>query len=448
MRTQVLAMPPPMTERPAEPVVVAAAVDPATMAPAPALIWVQLTVVHRVQRLTGVHRAQRTRPAARMAAGRVHPAPPMGPARTAAPVRSPVAGDLTDGLATDGLSGTVSDVVQTVSTVGSSGPLQDIVNTSGLLHGLDVNNLDNVLGGSLGGNALGGNGLDGVLGATNGITPVVSNLGDSAVQPVDPVVSAAGHAVDTVAGGGGIGDVLNGAGNDVGNLVDAVRGDIDSVTSNGVVGNVVDGLGDSVLNGAVGGGGLLADTPLDWTAGRWCAGEQQPAPGRQLLAVEPHSARCRHRSIAGPVERGRGQRCAVASGSNDLVDTNIGPSSSDNGVNANLLGASQDSGALIDADAGHTQQASPITVDAATNADQFQFPALAGTGADSLVGETGQLPGDLVTVDTRRWLAAAVGEAERTALADISGPDGVLDSPTGDGTHIAVNTRTPRSRAR
>jgi hypothetical protein len=27
------------------------------------------------------------------------------------------------------------------------------------------------------------------------------------------------------------------------------------------------------------------------------------------------------------------------SGSNDLVDTNIGPNSSDNGVNANLLGA-------------------------------------------------------------------------------------------------------------
>jgi hypothetical protein len=40
----------------------------------------------------------------------------------------------------------VSDVTQTVSTLGSSGPLQDIVNTSSLLDGLGVNNLDNVLG--------------------------------------------------------------------------------------------------------------------------------------------------------------------------------------------------------------------------------------------------------------------------------------------------------------
>jgi len=72
----------------------------------------------------------------------------------------------------------LSDAVQTVGPIGSSAPLQDIVNTSALLDGVGVDNLDNALGGSLGGNALGGNGLDGVLGATNGITPVVSNLGD------------------------------------------------------------------------------------------------------------------------------------------------------------------------------------------------------------------------------------------------------------------------------
>ena len=51
------------------------------------------------------------------------------------------------------------------------------MNTPGLLDGLGVNNLDNVLGGSLGGDGLGGNGLDGVLGATNEITPVVSIQG-------------------------------------------------------------------------------------------------------------------------------------------------------------------------------------------------------------------------------------------------------------------------------
>ena len=80
-------------------------------------------------------------------------------------------------------------------------------------------------------------------------------------------MSAAGQAVDTVAGGGSVGDVLNGAGNDAGTLIDALRGDVDSVTSNGIVGNVVDGLGDNVLTGAVGGGGLLAGTPLDGLQG-------------------------------------------------------------------------------------------------------------------------------------------------------------------------------------
>ena len=141
------------------------------------------------------------------------------------------------------------------------------MNTPGLLDGLGVNNLDNVLGGSLGGDGLGGNGLDGVLGATNAITPVVSNLGDSASNQIDPVVSAAGQAVDTVAAGGSVGDVLNGAGNDAGALIDALRSDIDSATSNGIVVNVVDGLGDNVVTGAVGGGGLLAGTPLDGLQG-------------------------------------------------------------------------------------------------------------------------------------------------------------------------------------
>ena len=92
-------------------------------------------------------------------------------------------------------------------------------------------------------------------------------------------------------------------------LVDAVRGDIDSVTSNGIVGNVVDGLGDSVLTGAVGGGGLLAGTPVDGVQGDGAlvsssllGGDDSSSPS-SLIA-----ARCRYRSIAGPGERGRGQR--------------------------------------------------------------------------------------------------------------------------------------------
>ena len=47
----------------------------------------------------------------------------------------------------------MSDVTQSVGPIGSSAPLQDIVNTSSLLDGLGVHNLDNALGGSLGGNA-------------------------------------------------------------------------------------------------------------------------------------------------------------------------------------------------------------------------------------------------------------------------------------------------------
>ena len=335
----------------------------------------------------------------------------------------------------------MSDVTQTVSTLGSSGPLQDIVNTSSLLDGLGVNNLDNVLGGSLGGDGLGGNGLDGVLCATNGI---VSNLGDSASNLIDPVVSAAGQAVDTVAGGGSVGDVLNGAGSDAGTLIDALRGDVDSVTSNGIVGNVVDGLGDNVLTGAVGGGGLLAGTPLDGLQGDGALVSsnvlQAGDSSSPSSLIELGAGTDQSQGLLNVDAASDGGGSASGSGSNDLVDTNIGPSSSDNGVNANLLGSSQDSGALLDADAGQTQQAPLATVDAGTNADQFQFPALAGTGVDSLVGETGQLPGDLVTADTGDGLLPLSAEANDTALADVSGPDGVLDSPAGDGTHIAVNT--------
>ena len=224
-----------------------------------------------------------------------------------------------------------------VSTVrpqlGSSGPLQDIVNTSSLLDGLGVNNLDNVLGGSLGGDGLGGNGLDGVLGATNGITPAVSNLGDSASNLIDPVVSAAGQAVDTVAGGGSVGDVLNGAGNDAGTLIDAVRGDVDTVTSNGVVGNVVDGLGDNVLTGAVGGGGLLAGTPVDGLQGDGAlvsssllGGDDSSSPS-SLVALGAGTDQSQGLVNVNAASDCGGSGSGSASGSNDLVDTNIGPSS-------------------------------------------------------------------------------------------------------------------------
>src|SRR4051794_30063770 len=181
---------------------------------------------------------------------------------------------------------------------------------------------------------------------------------------IDPVVSAAGQGVDTVAGGGSVGDLLNGAGNDAGTLVDAVRGDVDTVTSNGVVGNVVDGLGDNVLTGAVGGGGLLAGTPVDGLQGDGAlvsssllGGDDSSSPS-SLVALGAGTDQSQGLVNVNAASDGGGSGSGSASGSNDLLDTNIGPSSSsDNGVNANLLGSSQDSGALLDADAGQTQQA-------------------------------------------------------------------------------------------
>jgi hypothetical protein len=203
---------------------------------------------------------------------------------------------------------------------------------------------------------------------------------------------------------------------------------------------VVDGLGDNVLTGAVGGGGLLAGTPVDGLQG------DGALVSSSLLGGDDSSSPSSLIELGAGTDQSQGLVNVDAasdrggSGSNDLVDTNIGPNSSDNGVNANLLGSSQDSGALLDADAGQTQQAPLATVDAGTNADQFQFPALAGTGVDSLVGETGQLAGDVVTADTGDGLLPLSAQADDTAIADISGPDGVLSSPTDDGTHVAVNT--------
>jgi hypothetical protein len=56
------------------------------------------------------------------------------------------------------------------------------------------------------------------------------------------------------------------------------------------------------------------------------------------------------------------------------------------------------------------------------------------------VGETGQLSGDPVTVDAGDGLLPLSAQADDTHIADISGPDGVLGSPTDDGTHVAANT--------
>jgi hypothetical protein len=276
---------------------------------------------------------------------------------------------------------------------------------------------------------LGATGLGGVLDAANGIIPTVSAVGDSASGLVQPIVAGAGQAVDTVMAGGSVSNILDGTGNSTGNLVDAVRSDVDTVTSTGAVGNAMDGLGDNILTGSVGGGGLLADTPLAGAQGDGAllstsALQSNDSSSSSLIQAGAGTDQSQGLINVDAASNGSGD------GSHDVVDTNIGPSSSDNGANANLLGSSQDSGSLIDADAGQSQSSPLVTADAGTNADQFQFPALAGTGVDSLVGETGQLSGDPVSVDTGDSLLPA-------SLAAVSGPDGVLDG--GDGTHVGVD---------
>ena len=54
------------------------------------------------------------------------------------------------------------------------------------------------------------------------------------------------------------------------------------------------------------------------------------------------------------------------------------------------------------------------------------------------MGETGQLAGDPVSVDTGDSLLPLSAEADGQQIADISGPTGLLDG--GDGTHVALDT--------
>lgn len=122
--------------------------------------------------------------------------------------------------------------------------------------------------------------------------------------------------------------MINGAGNDSGTLVDAVRGDVDSVSSNGVVGNVVDGLGDNVLTGAVGGGGLLAGTPVDGQQGDGAlvsssllGGDDSSSPS-SLVALGAGTDQSQGLvNVDAASDRG-GSSSGSGSGSNDLVDTN------------------------------------------------------------------------------------------------------------------------------
>jgi hypothetical protein len=294
-------------------------------------------------------------------------------------------------------------VMQTVSAIGSGSPL-NILNGSGLLDGLGV----------------------------NGITDPVANL-------VNGVVADAGQTVGALGNGGNLGDFLNAASQGTGSLLDDVLNTAGSVTGSGTVGGIVDGIGNDVLNGAVGGAGLLNGTPL--------AGLQGDGAliSTNLLRGDDSSSESLIQLGAG-TDQSKGLIDVNAAGSHDapgsnnIIDANAGPSTSGNGANASLLGANPDSTAsLINLDAGQHQGPTLATVDAGTNADQFSFPALNGTGADALVGEVGQIAGS-PTGDIGGALLPASVAVDGNALADIGATGTLGDTTVSDGTHIDLNT--------
>jgi hypothetical protein len=294
-------------------------------------------------------------------------------------------------------------VMQTVSSIGSGGPL-NILNGNGLLDGLGV----------------------------NGITDPVANL-------VNGVVADAGQTVGALGDGGSLDNVLNATSQGAGSLIDDVLNTAGSATGSGIIGGVVDGLGNDVVDGTVGGAGLLDGTPLDGLQGDGAlistnllrGGDSSSESLLQVGAGTDQSKGLIDVSAAGSND---------APGSNNIIDANAGPSTSGNDANATLLGANPDSTAgLINLDAGQHEGPTLATIDAGTNADQFSFPALDGTGADALVGEVGQIAGD-PTGDIGGQLLPASVAVDGNVLADVDAIGTLGDTTVSDGTHIDLNT--------
>jgi hypothetical protein len=294
-------------------------------------------------------------------------------------------------------------VMSTLGSIGSGGPL-NVLNGNGLLDGLGV----------------------------NGITDPVANL-------VNGVVADAGQTVGALGNGGSLDNVLNATSQGTGSLLDDVLNTAGSATGSGIVGGVVDGLGNDVVDGTVGGAGLLNGTPLAGLQGdgalistNLLRGDDSSSESLlQLGAGTDQSKGLIDVSAAGSHD---------APGSNNIIDANAGPSTSGNGANASLLGANPDSTAgLVNLDAGEHEGPTLATIDAGTNADQFSFPALDGTGADALVGEVGQIAGN-PTGDIGGQLLPASVAVDGNAIADVGATGTLGDTTVSDGTHIDLNT--------
>jgi hypothetical protein len=162
-------------------------------------------------------------------------------------------------------------------------------------------------------------------------------------------------------------------------LVDSALNDVNSATGGGTVGDIVDGLGHDIVTGTVGGGGLLAGTPLAGVNG------DGALVSGNLLRADDSSSSSLLQAGAG-TDSSHGLLEVTASGNRDqaesghIVDTNVGPDdSSGNGVTADLLGANPGgANPTLDADAGQHAGASLVTVNAGNTADQIQIPAIGG----------------------------------------------------------------------
>jgi hypothetical protein len=285
--------------------------------------------------------------------------------------------------------------------------------------------------------AVGATGSGGPLNIVNG-SGLLDGLGSNGI------VADLGHTVNGLSNGGSPGDILNTVGQGAGNLVDGALNGVNDVAGSTPVGGVLSDLGSNVLNGTVGGTGLLDGTPLAGLQGNGAL------VSSNLLHADNSSPSSLIQVGAGTDQSNGLINISAASGhgppsANNIVDVNVGPSTSGDGTDATLLGANPDSTpALINADAGQHQGPTLATVDAGTNADQFQFPALNGTGADALVGQVGQDVGQVTGTPIgggTDLLPLSVG-ADGHVLADI-GAAGAVDAGSNhvnDGTQIMLNT--------
>jgi hypothetical protein len=244
------------------------------------------------------------------------------------------------------ISDPTTTVTQTAGAIGSGAPFQDIVPSSGLLdavNGTGILNEATAVTGALG-TVTSPSGLLDTLspatGAISGLTPTLGAVTSPVVAAVDQTVAAVEHAAGTVANGGSPSDVLDAVGSAAGTLADSALHDVNAITGSGAVGDVVGGVGNDIVTGALGGGGLLAGTPL---AG--VTGDGALVSGNLLRADD--SSPSSLVQVGAGTDSSHGLLEVTAAGNRDqaesghLVDTNTGPDSSSNGVTADLLGATR-----------------------------------------------------------------------------------------------------------